>query len=465
MSTLLRRGLRLTSVRIGVALLLTTLLLFAVLFNKDRIDSALMAGEHVEVTFDRAYKLRPHVSQVKVGYVVVGKVVGVERDDDGNAAVELKVEEDVLERLGSAPSATIRPTTLLGGSYFVDLQPGGDPGAFTAASIPVERTATPVELDVVARTLQPDTRAALQGTTGNLDAALDAPGREALDRFLAEAPDTLAGAAPVLEAARGEQPERDLAAVVSGLEQTARVLTENDGQLDAIVTDLAATSQVLGARGDDLATALEGLSPTLTATRSTLGSLDTTLTTLRDMAAETRPVARSLTSTLEALDPTVEAARPLVADARTLVVDATPLLGDLTPSATDLDGVLTDLEGAVLERVDGTLVPWLYDAYQGQGPYAATYSEKTMYEEIVYTFVNLTRASGLLDSNGHAVSFQPGVGTGSVGGLPISIEQMFTSLTTALYFDEPADTLPPLDRSGASESDLPALLSTLLGGQ
>jgi len=193
------------SARIGVVILAVTLLVSVGLFNKDRISSLLMGGETIEVHFDRAYKLRADVSEVKVAFVVVGKVTGVEADGD-DAVVRLKVQDDVLDSLGSEPTATIRPTTLLGGSYFVDLQPGGDPGEFTAGSIPVERTTVPVELDKVARAVQPEARKGVQGTVRRLDAALDEEGERALRDLVATAPDTLDPAADVLDAAQSPVP-------------------------------------------------------------------------------------------------------------------------------------------------------------------------------------------------------------------------------------------------------------------
>ena len=58
----------------------------------------------------------------------------------------MEVDKDIPAKLGTAPTATIRPTTLLGGNYFVDLKPGGDPGEFHDV-IPVAHTTLPVELD------------------------------------------------------------------------------------------------------------------------------------------------------------------------------------------------------------------------------------------------------------------------------------------------------------------------------
>jgi phospholipid/cholesterol/gamma-HCH transport system substrate-binding protein len=55
-----------------------------------------------------------------------------------------------------------------------------------------------------------------------------------------------------------------------------------------------------------------------------------------------------------------------------------------------------------------------------------------MYPDVAYMFATLNRASTMSDRNGPAVSFHPGIGVGSIGGLPVSLEQMFTQLSTQL---------------------------------
>ena len=55
----------------------------------------------------------------------------------------------------ASTSAAIRPTTLLGGNYYLELEPGGDRGPLRG-DIPLALTELPVELDKVALALQPD---------------------------------------------------------------------------------------------------------------------------------------------------------------------------------------------------------------------------------------------------------------------------------------------------------------------
>jgi phospholipid/cholesterol/gamma-HCH transport system substrate-binding protein len=439
-----RRGKGLSPVTLGILFLVIVLALFLGLFNKDRIGTYLRGGETITVHFAGDYKLREFISDVKVAYVPVGKISGVERADDGSAVVTMRVDDEAIDTLGSAPTATVRATTLLGGIYFVDLQPGGDPGRFTGDEIPLERSAGPVELDRVVQALQPDALQGLRSTVGNLDGALDDRGSAALRRLTASAPAALGPAAGVLDAAQGAHPG-DLTAVVDGLENTARVLTENDGRLESIVDDLSTTGTVLGNRSADVGAAVDALPATLASTRAGLERLDGTLTTLRDTASDIRPVATRLDSTLGTLDPVLQKAVPFVHDTRNLLTDARPLVGDLVPAASTATGALNDLRGPVLDRLDGPITDWLHTPYQGTGPYDSSHSDRPLYWDVVYTFVNLGRAAGYEDENGGTVGFQPGLGSGSTSGLPISTDQMVKRLSGGTYTEEPVTTLPPFN--------------------
>lgn len=434
------------SVRIGLIMVVVAVLASGALFTKDRIGTLMMGGSTVDVHFDGGYKLRAHVSQVKVAYVVVGKVTGVDQTDDG-AVVHLKVQDDVLDTLGSEPTATIRATTLLGGNYFVDLEPGGAPGEFDADSIPASRTDVPVELDKVARSLQPEARRGVQATVEQLDRTLDAEGRTAMRRLLEAAPAALAPAPGVLSAAQGERSERDLAALVSGLESTGRTLSERDGELAAILDDLATTSSVLGRRAPEVSAAIGDLPDALRSTETGLADLSGTLSALEDVSAETRPLVRRLDNTLRTAKPLIREARPLVRDGRRLMRDARPLVRQLTPTTVDAEQVLDDVEGKVLDRLNDKVAPMLHTRFHGKAPYANTVSEKPLYEEVAYMAAVAARAAAMTDRNGNALSIQAGVGLetlGSFGGIPVSLSQLHQVLMESV--DPEALGLPTLNR-------------------
>lgn len=395
--------------QIGVLFIVVAIIAGAVLFNKNAIITTLRPGETIEVHFAANKGLRAYQSQAKAAWVPVGVVEKVERQDDGTVRVSLKVDNGTRDKLGSEPSAVIRPTTLLGGNYFVDLVPGGDreAGGFSG-TIPVERTKLPVELDEVARTLQPDVLDSAQGTIGKFDRTLDEAGSSAIKDFAEQAPSALEPTGEVLEAMRGTNPRTDLTKVVSGLENTARVLTKQQGQLDSIMSGLRDTTGVLSDSSSEISSAIEAMPSTLESTRTGLSQLDTTLAKLRDTAGPARPIARELATALEHLDPALAKSRPVVRDLTALMVDVRPLVEQLNPLAVGTTSVLGDVDGAPLARVNGPVKDFVLSPFKGSGEYKTAQSDNPLYQDLGYMIALLDRAGMNVDRNGHSVGIAPG---------------------------------------------------------
>jgi phospholipid/cholesterol/gamma-HCH transport system substrate-binding protein len=417
-----------TALRLGLLFLVVVLLGGTALFNKDRILTTLRPGETFQINFAADNRLVPYLSQVKVSFVPIGVVSGVDSAPDGSATVIVKVDDGIRAKLGTEPSAVIRPTTLLGGNYFIDLVPGGPPGEFTG-DIPRKRTSLPVELDKVAAALQPSALKGLTDSVGNVDTTLKDGGQAALDKLVADAPGALDPAAGVLAAATGDD-DADLTKLVSGLESASRTLTDKQGQLNDVVSGLHTTTSVLSRRADDLASAVRQMPSTLDSTDAGLVRLKVTLDKLKNTADPARPVATALATALDHADPVLAKAEPVVKQLNGLLVNARPLVEDLVPASQQATALLNDVRGPVLDRIDGPVKTFLQTPYNGSGSFASSTSDKPMYEDLGYMFATLDRASSMSDRNGPAISFHPGIGVGSLGGLPISLEQMFTQLST-----------------------------------
>lgn len=430
MSTSRRRTstLSATTLRLGIAFVMLSLLAGVALFQKQQIRTTLTPGETISVEFTASHRLREFVSDVKIAGVGIGVVKSVRRTPAGLTEVRLKVDRDALDAMGTSPSAAIRPTTLLGGNYYVEITPGGRRGTFSG-TIPVDRTRLPVELDAVAAALPSDARDGIRSAVGDLDATFDDKGSKALRDLVVAAPGTLTPMGGALEAMQGTRPKSDLNDLVDGLETTSRVLSVKQGQLDGIVGDLARTSSVLAARRDEMATATARMPATLDDTDAMLTELGGTLDVLRDTAGPARRSVQELDSLLEELGPVVKEARPVVADLRVLLKDARPVVDDLVPMSTHLTGVLDNVRGPVLKRVNGPLMSTVLSPWHGTGEYAGGGADRPFYKELAYMFSNLAQAN-LADENGSAVSFFPGVGAGSIAGLPISLEQLFARIAT-----------------------------------
>lgn len=414
--------------RLGVIAVLTVVVAMIALFYQQQITTTVSPGETVTAHFDRAYGLDPYTSEVKIAGVEVGTVTGVEGGGAEDTVVDLKIDRSALEKLGAQPSAEIRPTTLLGGNYYVDLSTSERSGEFDGV-IPLERTSTPVELGAVTDSLQPDTLESLQGLVPQLDDTLDREDtRSAIDELLETAPETFDPAADTLYAARGTEPATDLPELVGGLESIGSVLSEQDGQLESIVDNVATTSRVLGQRSEELGETVQRLPSALEATDSGLESLDGSLDTLEATADDLRPVADRLHDTLETLDPVLVTARPVVGDLQELVTEAHPLVEDLVPTTRRTTSSLEDLRGPVMERVEGPITETVLSDWQGSGPYEGGGNERPFYQELGYMASNFGAAISVTDGAGSAIGFHVGYGTDTVAGMPFSLSELFDHL-------------------------------------
>ncbi|SFO50439.1 phospholipid/cholesterol/gamma-HCH transport system substrate-binding protein [Pseudonocardia ammonioxydans] len=421
------RGKRMSPLFLGLLTAVVALVFGAALFTKDQILTTLKPGDSITANFAEQYRLKEYSSRVKVSGVPVGTVTSVEEADDGTAHVTMKLDPGTAKKLGSAPSAAIRPTTLLGGNYYIDLVPGGDRSVMKG-TIPVDRTSVPVELDKVAAALQPDALTGLQNSTGNLDGALE-HGGDALKNLAKTAPGTLGPAAGVLASAQGTHPETDLPKLVQGLESAGEALSRTDGQLDSVVTGLDSLSGVLDRRGGDIATTLSTMPETLRTTDAGLKALDGTLAQVRDTAGPATPVVKELDALLGHADPVLAKARPVVSDLRDVLTDARPLVEELTPVSQDLTTFVDNLHGPVLDRVNGPILDTVNSPFHGSGPYEGGGGDNPLYQELAHMVTNLDNISATTDENGAVIGFNPGVNAGSLAGLPgVSLEQLFSNI-------------------------------------
>jgi phospholipid/cholesterol/gamma-HCH transport system substrate-binding protein len=424
----LRRFEKVPAARVGVVIVALLLVVGIALFQKARIGDTIKRGDEIEATFTRDYQLRAHVTKVKMAGVPIGIVTGVDHRKDGTTVATLKLDKGVREKLRAAPSAAIRPTTLLGGNYYVELAPGGDPGETKA--IPANRTTVPVELDRVLEVLKPSARASTQRTVRRLDETFDEPGEKALRNLFADAPGSLEPMGDVLEGLQGTNPDTDLTRLVSSLENGARAAVADRGRLDQALVGLAATSRILADTSPQVAQTIADLPDTLRTTRSGLDALGHTLDQLRDVSDDVRPTARELSTTLTRLEPALEELEPVLTDLRPALRDLRPVVDDLVPSAAAGTRILDDVDGAPLDRVRGPIIDVVNSEWHGTktGFYKDGGTDSVFYKEVGDFIAGMNNAGRMTDRNGSVIHFQPGFGVGSVSGTPISFEQLVTQL-------------------------------------
>lgn len=423
-----RHASRRPTVVAAVIFVVVAVVAVVLLYSRQHIGVLLRSGDEISAEFPRQYKLFTDRSEVKMAGVPVGVVTGVEQQERGAVRVDLKVDDGVLDKLGGAPSAAIRPTTLLGGKYYVALTPGGPDKAFTDGTIPQERTSTPVELDKALSTLTPPARDGIRSTVRKLDETLARGGKPALRDLVAEAPDTLRPGAEVFKAVQGSQPKRDLTTLVRGLDSVAGALNEQDGRLDAIVDGLRDTGDALAEQATPVATTVGDLPQTLAATRAGLTDLQGTLRKLIETSPAARRSVRKLDALLDKLDPALVEARPVIRELRPLLSEARPLVDRLVPTADQATGVLNDVRGPVLDRLNGPVTKTVLSPYKGTGPYAGPRPDNPFYEETAYLLSRLNNDAKYTDKNGAMVGLQIGVQATSAIGSPYSLPQLLERL-------------------------------------
>lgn len=407
---LVTRLLRRSPFQVGMLLVVVVALGGWALFEKPRISVGLARGTELQAEFDRGYRLRPYVSKVKIAGVPVG-VVTSSRQVEGRAAVTMKLDDKSATRLGSHPTAHVRPTTLLGGTVYVELAPGGRPGT-PEGPITLERTSVPVELDRVLDALDRDARRGVQALVGRSDEMLRNGGRRAIAGLLDSGADAFVPMADVLQAARGTD-AGDLSRAIEQLAAVSADLTdESDStRIGRLVDAARPVARTLGERSELLAETVAQLPVTLGRTDAGLAELDRLLVALEATAPDARATLVEADRLLTRLRPVVADARPVVADLRALLGDVQPLLDDLAPVVADLTGIVDDIDGDVARRLAGPVAETLNRPHRG--------SDSVMYEEIGYMLTGLAGFSMGVDEQGTFLNFAPGLAPESLGGLGI----------------------------------------------
>lgn len=395
---------RLSTAQTGLILVVVSLMVGGVLFMKTTLAAKVRPGETVMVQFSRDYKIRPAVTRVKVAGVPIGVVTDVKPLPDGTGSlVELKVDDGIKETLGSAPSAAIRPTTILGGNYYVDLVPGGDRGVPTTKAIPVDRTTVPVELDSAVEMLPGSAREAIRRDVKALDTTFDGPSTPALRNLAKTVPPALQSSSELLTALAGTKPETDLTDVITGLESISRQLTRNESALGDDLDGVDTFAATLSRQKRAISTTVANAPVTLRNAREGLTELSTILDKTTQVGESARPSVRALTTLLRDGRSDIDTIRPVVTDLRPLMKDLDPTVRTLVPTSRNLSAVVDDIGSPVIDRISGPVLSTLNSPVTGKGSALG-------YQQIAYFFTTLNLNSMTTDRNGAMINFQPGVG-------------------------------------------------------
>jgi phospholipid/cholesterol/gamma-HCH transport system substrate-binding protein len=409
---------------LGVLVIVLFLLVGWAAFQKEAIASAFwFNSETIKAEFGGRAKLiaddLTYVHQVKFNGVIVGKVHNIEETDNGTMIATLLVEKGTREKLGTAPTAEIRPTLVTDGVQNVLLYSGGAQGQpFTEDRIPLERTKLPVALDDVLTAIS--SKDAIKGVRtfiSRTDATLKQGGGDAVRGFVSDAPLTLQPAGVVLNAFRGTESQTDLTRLVDGFEHLAEAMNRNNGQFSAIVRDLDTTTGALAAGSRPLSESISTGPETLRVTRAGMADLRPALDKLKVTSEDFRPSARELDDFLDEFGPALKKARPPFNDLRDVLKDLRPVLHDLVPTMDRGDEALQDVKGVVFDRLNGPIKDELYSPLKMQDKeYKGSNSPYPFYADIGYFLSNSASVWQHYDSNQAIARLEAGGNGQTVGG-------------------------------------------------
>jgi phospholipid/cholesterol/gamma-HCH transport system substrate-binding protein len=284
----------------------------------------------IKAAFETSNNIRPG-SPVRIAGVDVGKVTGVERAGRDGAVLTMRIADEGRPVHADA-TAKIRPRIFLEGNFFVDLTAGSPsaPELEDGDTLPVQQTATPVQLDEVLTALQSDTREDLKVLLHEYGTALEGAGGRGFNRSIPYWEPAFRDSAIVADAMRGET-GRDLSGYIKGAGATAAALDRNREQLKSLITDFHTTAAAFAREEANLRASIGELPNTLRASMPALAALNESFPPLRALAQELRPGVQSSEETLDVSLPFVRELRGLVSESelRGLAADLRPTVPDL----------------------------------------------------------------------------------------------------------------------------------------
>ncbi|GII25423.1 ABC transporter substrate-binding protein [Planosporangium mesophilum] len=213
-------------------------------------------GRRLAADFDKVVGIHEG-SDVRVLGVKIGHVVAVKPQ---GRTVRVEMTYDPKFDIPASADAVIVPPSVVSDRY-VQLTPAysGGPRMADGATLPISRTAVPLEIDDVYKALD-EFNKALGPEGANADGALSnvlATGRANLEGNGQNLHDTLDGLSKALTTlANGRQ---DLFGSVANLQQFTTALAQSDQQVRQFNQQLAGVSEQLAGERDELAAALHSL--------------------------------------------------------------------------------------------------------------------------------------------------------------------------------------------------------------
>ncbi len=274
-------------------------------------------GRHYTLLFQNAAQLVKG-NLVQVSGTEVGKVQDITLTPNGQAKVEIKVDDDRYD-LRQGTKAIVRASSLSGiANRYIDLQlaPGTAPKIPDGGTIGQDQTTTAVDLDEIFNLFDPKTRVGLRDVIRGFGTTYSGRGKQANAGIVYLNP-SLAASSRLFRELLYDKPS--LHRFIGESADLVTNINERRTDLAGLVSHLNQTTGAIGSQRDALAEAISRLPAFMRRADSTFVNLRATLDDLKPLVRESKPVARKLRPFLAELRPLARNARPTIADLRRLV--------------------------------------------------------------------------------------------------------------------------------------------------
>ena len=295
----------------GAALVLALVVVTVVLLGGDD-------GYRVKVRFQSATSM-VEGNLVQVGGRPVGLVEEISLRPDGQAELELKIDDEFVKPLRTGTRATLRIASLSGtANRFVDLRipPAGGKAIPDGGVIDATKTTSAVEVDQLFSTFDPETRKGLKSFIRGQANQWRNEGEKANAGWEYVNP-ALVSSARLFREINFDSPT--LQKFVISSSKLVSDVAERETALSALVDRLATTTGAIAREETSLRSAISQLPPFLRRANSTFVDLRATLDDLDPVINASRPVTPKLRRVLAQLRPFAVEAVPTVRDLAALV--------------------------------------------------------------------------------------------------------------------------------------------------
>jgi phospholipid/cholesterol/gamma-HCH transport system substrate-binding protein len=329
------------------------------------------SGYEVRAIFDSVASAVPG-EDVKVAGAKVGKIGAMDVTAGRKAAVTLKINDARFAPFKSDAHCTIRPQSLIG-EKFVECTPGTDHGQPLRKIdrgegkgqhlLPLARTSSPVDLDLINNTLRMPYRERLAVLLDELGAGLAGRGGD-LNAVIHRANPALRDTDKVLAILAGQN--RVLAKLASDSDTSLAPLAKQRRRVSDWIVQANRTGQATAERSDAIRASLRKLPGTLRQLRPLMADLEgfadqaTPVFTdlgkaapgVNRLVTQLGPFSSAATPAIKSLGEATRRGRPALVKARPLVQDLRRFGRDFRPVSQNLDDLTRSLDKTGgLERI------------------------------------------------------------------------------------------------------------------